>query len=123
MSETEFITVTITAPDNEQLASICRTLVEERLAACANIVPQINSIYHWDGAIEDGLEALAHLHTRTDLFPALATRVAKLHPFDVPQIVALPLANVTTAYGAWVTRNTQESTQGRRPVCGATRLE
>ncbi|WP_394276581.1 divalent-cation tolerance protein CutA [Luteococcus sp.] len=102
MSEPEFVTVTITAPDHEQLASICRTLVEERLAACANIVPQVHSIYHWDGAIEEGPEALAHLHTRADLFSTLETRAAELHPFDVPQVVALPMADVANAYGAWI---------------------
>ena len=94
MSKPEFITVTITAPDPDQLASICRTLIEERLAACANIDPQIHSIYRWDGVIEQRPEALAVVHTRAHLFPDIADLVTKMHPYEVPQLVALPVSTL-----------------------------
>src|SRR5262245_8326177 len=87
------LVVLSTFPDVDTAARVARTLVEERLAACANLVPTIRSIYRWQGAISDDAEALAIIKTTADRYAALAVRIAALHPYEVPEIIALPLAD------------------------------
>ena len=96
------LAVLVTGPDEETLASLCATLVEERFCACANILPRIRSIYRWEGAVEDEAEALAILKTTEDRLQGLTERVRALHPYDVPEVVALPVAGGSEAYLGWV---------------------
>lgn len=91
-----------TAPDAETGARIARTLVEERLAACVNLVPGVRSIYRWQGAIEDGHEVLLVMKTRADRVEALGARLRALHPYALPELVALPAAGGLAAYLDWV---------------------
>jgi periplasmic divalent cation tolerance protein len=79
-----------------------RVLVDERLAACVNLVPTVRSIYRWQGAIQDDAEALAVIKTTAERYPALASRLAELHPYDVPEILALPLDDGHAKYLAWL---------------------
>jgi periplasmic divalent cation tolerance protein len=85
---------------------IGRTLVEERLAACANVLPGLTSIYRWQEKICRDPEVLVLLKTRRSCFPKLARRVRELHPYSVPEIVALPVALGSPAYLAWVAAST-----------------
>lgn len=85
---------------------IARALVEERLAACANILGACHSIYRWQGAIEEGEEVAALFKTRADLADSLIARLAELHSYDVPAAVAWPIANALDAYGQWVDAET-----------------
>ena len=91
-----------TFPDADTAARVARTLVDERLAACVNLVPTVRSIYRWQGAISDDAEALAIIKTTADRYAALAARIAELHPYQVPEIVALPLAEGHPPYLAWL---------------------
>ena len=90
------------APDTDTAARIARTLVEERLAACVNVVPGVRSIYRWGGTIHEDGEVLLVAKTRADRMPRLADRLRELHPYDVPELVALPVCGGLEAYLAWV---------------------
>ncbi len=92
----------VTAPDAETGARIARALVEERLAACVNLVPGVRSIYRWEGAVEDAAEVLLVVKTRADRTDALADRVKALHPYDLPEVLAVACAGGSDDYLAWV---------------------
>jgi periplasmic divalent cation tolerance protein len=104
----EIVDVSITAADAGWLAEFTRRLVEDRLAACGNIVPAIRSIYRWEGAIEDDAEALVVLHTRRSLVPRIVERTNLEHPYDTPQLMAVPVVDANPAYREWILRETLE---------------
>ena len=92
-----------TAPDAETGARIAQVLAEERLAACVNGVPGVRSIYRWQGAIEDEQEVLLLIKTHEERVAALAERLCTLHPYDVPELLALPVDAGLGPYLDWVT--------------------
>lgn len=94
--------VLMTAPDGETGARIARALVEERLAACVNVVPGVRSIYRWQGRIEDDAEVLLIAKTHADRCEELAARVRALHPYDLPEVIALAVAGGSSDYLAWL---------------------
>ena len=98
----EALVVYITAPSEEEGAKIARTLVEERLAGCVNIVPEIRSIYSWQGKIEDEKEVLLIVKTRLKLFNALKSKVLNMHSYSVPEIIALPIVDGSEEYLKWL---------------------
>ncbi len=98
----EYIVVLITAPDEEGAAGIARALVEERLAGCVNILKGVRSIYRWEGRIEDEPEALMVVKTKRALFGELQKRVKELHPYSVPEIVALSIVEGSEGYLGWL---------------------
>jgi periplasmic divalent cation tolerance protein len=102
MSAKGVLLVLSTVPSDEKGAEIARRLVEEKLAACVNIVPGVRSIYRWQEKLCDDAEALCIIKTRASLFPALRKRLVALHPYEVPEILALPVAAGHTAYLEWV---------------------
>lgn len=91
-----------TAPDADSGARIARALVEERLAACVNLVPAVRSIYRWQGAVEEQTEVLLVIKTRAERVEALAARLRALHPYELPELMALPVAGGLPAYLDWV---------------------
>jgi periplasmic divalent cation tolerance protein len=93
--------VLVTAPDPAVAAALGRTLVEESLAACATVVPGATSIYRWAGEVRMEAEAQVLLKTRRALLPELFRRAAELHPYDVPELLAVP-AEASSAYAGWV---------------------
>ncbi len=92
-----------TAPDTDTGARIAQALVEERLAACVSLVPGVRSIYRWQGAIEDDQEVLLVIKTHVERFAALAERLCALHPYEVPELLALPVDAGLAPYLQWVT--------------------
>ena len=94
--------VLVTAPDEATASRLARTLVEERLVACANLVPGIRSIYRWEGVVQDDSEWLLILKTRRDRSAELAARVSELHPYELPEVIALAAAGGSVPYLAWV---------------------
>ncbi len=94
--------VLMTAPDPEVAQRIARTLVEERLAACVNLVPGVRSIYRWQGAVEDDAEILLLAKTGRARCAALAARVQALHPYELPEIVVLPVEGGSQPYLDWI---------------------
>jgi periplasmic divalent cation tolerance protein len=96
----------ITAPNEAEAANIARALVEDRLAACANIVKSVRSIYAWKGAIEDDAEVLMIVKTQKSLFQKLSEKVKALHSYDVPEIIALPIIDGSEEYLQWLREST-----------------
>ena len=91
-----------TFPSPEVAAEVARTLVTERLCACANLVPAVRSIYAWEGKVCDETETLAILKTTVARLAALTARLAELHPYDVPEAIAVPVTGGHAPYLAWV---------------------
>ncbi len=100
MDDVSFIYVT--HPDVAGASALGRALVEEGLAACVNILPGMQTIYRWQGAIETGVEAVMIIKTRSVMFENVAAHVRANHPYDCPCIVALPVSAGDPAYLAWV---------------------
>jgi len=94
--------VLVTAPDLAAAARLGRSLVEEGLAACVNLVPGVRSIYRWQDEIHDDPEVLLIVKTRASLVETLASRVRALHPYELPEVLALPVAGGSEPYLAWV---------------------
>jgi periplasmic divalent cation tolerance protein len=101
-----FLVVFVTAPDAETASAIGTALVEERLAACANLVPGLTSIYRWEGRIHKDSEVLMLIKTRAEHFPALEARVRAMHPYKVPEIVALRIDSGSAPYLRWIGEET-----------------
>lgn len=106
----EFRLLYITAARVEEARRIGRALVEERLAACANIVPGMESIYHWQGAVVEDKEVLLVVKTRVELVEAAIARVKALHSYTCPCVVALPILTGNPAYLEWLGQETREPT-------------
>ena len=93
-------------PDTATADRIARTLVDERLAACVNRLPGVESIYRWNGEVQVDEEVLLVIKTSRVRYAALEARVVALHPYEVPEIIALEPAKVASAYAAWVAAET-----------------
>ena len=98
-----------TFPDADTAARIARTLIEDRLAACVNVVPTVRSIYHWQGQICDETETLVVIKTTAERYAALAAKITELHPYQVPEVIALPLADGHPPYLAWLAEQVARS--------------
>jgi periplasmic divalent cation tolerance protein len=96
------LVVLSTFPGSDKAAEVARVLVEEKLAACVNLVPGVRSIYRWQGAVNEDTETLAIIKTTPEHYDALATRMAALHPYNVPEILALPVSAGHHPYVAWL---------------------
>jgi periplasmic divalent cation tolerance protein len=103
-SDAEVRVVLVTAPDAEAGGRLARTLVDEHLAACANLVPGVRSIYRWEGRVQEDDEVLLVIKTTAEREAALCERVSSLHPYDLPEVLALPAVGGSDAYRAWVRR-------------------
>ncbi len=93
--------VLTTMPDTDAAVTLARTLVDERLAACVNVLPAMRSIYRWEGAVHDEGERQLVIKTSEAMLPALEARLRALHPYDVPELLVLA-AEAAEAYGRWM---------------------
>jgi periplasmic divalent cation tolerance protein len=100
------VLVLVTAPSEEEAAKMAKALVEERLAACANIVKGVRSIYRWEGEVQDDPEVLMLIKTTGERFEALKSRVKALHSYSVPEVIALPIVKGLEAYLEWIGEST-----------------
>lgn len=105
---TDVVFVYITAPKREEAEAIGRALVNEKLAACVNIIPGMRSIYRWQGKVEQANETVLIVKTQTALFEKAAERVRDLHSYTCPCIVSLPVSAGVPAFLEWI----RESTTG-----------
>jgi periplasmic divalent cation tolerance protein len=111
MSETRIILSTVDSRSKAE--EIARCLVSERLASCVNILPQILSIYRWKGQIETEPETLLIIKTRGDRVDEVINRVAAIHPYEVPEVISLPIEKGHEPYLDWILAETtvQESSE------------
>ncbi len=96
-----------TFPDAIAARAAAEVLLSKRLVACVNVLPGVESIYRWQGKVESSQEVLAVMKTTAERYPELEKRLHELHPYEVPEIVALPATAVSGKYLAWVVANTQ----------------
>lgn len=100
--------VLTTLASEEQARDLSLRLLDERLIACGNIVPGVTSLYRWEGRLEQSGEVLLVMKTRAELVKQLRDRVNELHPYEVPEVVALQASDVAPAYARWVRHETTE---------------
>ncbi len=105
------VVVLITTPESEA-ERIARTLVEERLAACVNIVKGVTSIYWWRGNVESDSEALLIVKTSAGILPRLEEKVREIHPYEVPEIIVLPIIAGLKDYLEWLEGEVKEGGAG-----------
>lgn len=101
--------VLVTAPDLATADALATALVEARLAACANILPSVTSVYRWEGAVERAEEVLLVLKTGSDRVAELVEATVERHPYDVPEVLALPVAEGHGPYATWVRTETERN--------------
>ncbi len=97
-----FLLVFNTCPDDKTARRIARALVERRLAACVNIIPGLTSIYTWKGAVEEAEERLLLIKTRQGAYRQLEETLQELHPYELPEIVAVPIGMGLPPYLRWI---------------------
>jgi periplasmic divalent cation tolerance protein len=103
---TDKIVVFSTCESAEQAVKVARALVEQRLAACVNIVPGVTSVYRWKGAVEEAQEWLLAIKSTRSLFDRLSETLAAQHSYEVPEAIALPIVAGSQSYLAWLTAET-----------------
>ena len=101
-----FLLVMSTCPDAASAKSIAQALIDARLAACVNIA-DVNSIFNWAGKTDTALEQLLIIKTRAACYPALEQRLTALHPYELPEIIAVPVYAGSSAYLDWISNNTR----------------
>lgn len=101
-TSTDVHIVLTTCPDKETAQTLARTLVEQNLAACVNIIDGIQSIYRWKDDIQDDSELLLIIKSPVECFPALQDRLLELHPYELPEIVTVPVTDGLPGYLDWI---------------------
>ncbi|TMA58630.1 MAG: divalent-cation tolerance protein CutA [Deltaproteobacteria bacterium] len=99
---TDYIVILVTAGSEAEAETIAKALVEERLAACVNLVSPIRSIYCWEGKVTDDREWLLLIKTRATHFSAVEAKVKTLHSYQIPEVIALPIVAGTEGYLRWL---------------------
>jgi periplasmic divalent cation tolerance protein len=99
---TDFQIVLSTCADREQAERIARRLVEQQVAACVNIVPDVQSIYRWQGNVESAAEVLMVIKTSAGLVSEVQSIIASLHSYEVPELLVLPVSGGSEVYLAWL---------------------
>jgi periplasmic divalent cation tolerance protein len=103
----EHVLVLTTLPADADAAGFARALVEERLAACVNLLAQTESVYRWEGRVEQEPERQLIIKTTKDRTVALWERVRELHPYEVPEFIVLPIVDGNDAYLRWIGESTR----------------
>jgi periplasmic divalent cation tolerance protein len=101
---TDKIVVLSTCASAEEAQRVARALVEKRLAACVNVMPGVRSVYRWQDAIEDEEEVLLLIKTSRALLEDLRNEIERLHSYEVPEVIALPVVDGSERYLAWMSR-------------------
>jgi periplasmic divalent cation tolerance protein len=107
-----YIQVTTTTETKEQAQTIAQHLVETKLAACVQIVGPIASIYHWKGKVENAQEWLCLIKTKDGLYNKMETAIKSLHPYETPEIIAVPIVKGSKEYLNWLDDELENKTKG-----------
>ncbi len=105
---TDFRVVLTTVPDEDTGRRLGRTLVEERLAACVNVSPAVASFYWWGGKLVEDTERVLLIKTKAAVLERLEARLKELHPYELPEFIALPVIAGSAAYLRWLGAETQD---------------
>jgi periplasmic divalent cation tolerance protein len=104
---TEHIVAFSTLGSEEEAVPLAKTLVERGLVACVNVLPGVRSFYSWEGRLADDREVLLIMKTRSERWEALSAAIEELHPYDVPELISLPLHKGAASYLSWVDARTR----------------
>jgi len=107
MTTTDCVLVMTTLPASGDAAAFARTIVDEKLAACVNILPEMQSTYRWKGSIERDAERQLLIKTTAESVEALWTRVRELHPYEVPEFLVIPVVGGNPSYLEWIRESTK----------------
>jgi periplasmic divalent cation tolerance protein len=102
-----YLIILCTVPDRKTAQTISNKLVEDKKAACCNIVPAITSVYFWENQLQQEEEQLLIIKTRAEHYDSLQKRVMELHPYTVPEIIAIPIIHGNPEYLNWVDENVE----------------
>jgi periplasmic divalent cation tolerance protein len=105
----ETLVVLTNMPDRGVAVKLARELVERRLAVCVNVLAECTSIYRWKGAVENAQEVPVLIKTRAALYPEIEAAIGKLHPYELPEIIAIPIVRGLPEYLEWVSEGTSIS--------------
>lgn len=104
----EYVLVLTTLPADADAAAFARALVDERVAACVNLLPLMESIYRWEGEVQRESERQVVIKTARERVVSLWERLREMHPYDVPEFIVLPIVDGSDAYLRWIGESTQE---------------
>lgn len=104
---TQTIQINCNCPEKEVATALAEALIKTKLAACVNILPAVTSIYHWQGKVERDTEFQLQIKTTMELYPSIEDKLIELHPYDVPEIIALPILCGHQPYLDWIEENTK----------------
>ena len=111
---TDFIQLVTTVERQEDAEKIARALVESRLAACVQVLGPATSTYHWQGSIQSSREWLCLVKTRADLYAQIEEAIRKIHPYEVPEILAVPIVAGSKSYLEWMEKEVRGKADGGR---------
>lgn len=106
METTDYVLVMTTLPAAHDGTAVARALLEEQLAACVNLLPEMRSMYRWKGAIENDVERQLFIKTTRQRLPELWKRLRALHPYEVPEFIVVPIVEGSDAYLRWIAEST-----------------
>ena len=104
----QVLLVLTNVPNEEVAEQLARQIVERRLAACVNILPAIRSVYRWEEQVEETQEVAIHIKTIAARYAELEATIKEMHPYAVPEIIAVPITDGLPAYLDWITRETSK---------------
>lgn len=105
----QVVLVLCNVPDEQIAESLAQSLLAKKLAACVNVLPAVRSFYHWQGQAESSSEHTLLIKTAKSCYAALQTEIVRLHPYETPEIIAIPIAEGLPAYLHWVIQETKSS--------------
>jgi periplasmic divalent cation tolerance protein len=109
----DLVTLMTTCPDEESAKQIANVIVSERLAACAQRIPGLQSTYVWQGQLQDEPEVLLLIKTLKGSVPAVVERVRSLHPYEVPELLVIPVSSGNDGYTEWVRSNVEQTAESQ----------
>jgi periplasmic divalent cation tolerance protein len=115
MADEQLSLILVTAPSQAVAQQLAHDLVTARLAACVNVVPGVQSIYAWEGKIEQAEEVLMIIKTQSSRYAELEAHIRMHHPYETPEIVEIPAGRVTPKYWQWVMKETNQALQEHLP--------
>jgi periplasmic divalent cation tolerance protein len=104
LNKNQHLVVYCTCPDEKTAEGIAQTLVEEGLAACINILPAVKSVYRWKGKTESATESLLLIKSATSNYEKIEQRIVELHPYELPEVIGVPITAGLEPYLAWLTQ-------------------
>jgi len=103
----QYIQILCNCPNQSTANNIANELIELKLAACVNILPAVTSVYRWQGKLEQETEVQLQIKTTMELYQSVEEQLLMLHPYDVPEVIALPIINAHQPYLDWIKQNTK----------------